>query len=340
MNEVGRLGIIEFENVSKEYLVHKRETGFFNSLKSIFYRKHTTVRAVENISFSIRPGEIVGYIGPNGAGKSTTIKILCGILSPTSGRVQINGINPLNNRKKNAMQIGVVFGQRSQLWWDLPVENSFLLLKEIYKVNDSDFANRMDHYKKLLEIDEILKTPVKNLSLGQRMRAEICAALIHNPPIILLDEPTIGLDIVAKRKIREFILEINKTYNTTVLLTTHDIGDIEKLCSRIIIIDRGKKIYDDGLSNLIEKYGNKSSIQINLHQKIELNVLEAFQNRWNVSYDMEHDLLTVTYDSHVDHSNQIIQELISVLPIKEYKVFNRSTEDIIHDIYTNQRDLP
>ena len=233
--------MIRVENLTKEFKINKKYPGFKGAIKSFFSTEYITKRAVDDISFEINDGEIVGYIGANGAGKSTTIKMMTGILTPTNGIVTVNGIVPYENREKNAKNIGVVFGQKTQLWWDLPISETFSLLKDIYDISDNDFEERMNFFKKVLGLEEFFLNPVRTLSLGQRMRADLAAALIHNPKVIYLDEPTIGLDVVVKESVRKAIKEINKKYGTTIILTTHDLNDIEELCNRIIIIDKGKK---------------------------------------------------------------------------------------------------
>lgn len=241
--------IIEMNDVSKTFQVHKRTVGFWNTLKSLVHREYETKVAVERISFSIEPGELVGYIGPNGAGKSTTIKMLSGILTPSAGTIRVDGRVPHDNRRANAMHIGVVFGQRSQLYWDLPMIDTFELYQKMFRIENGRFRRNVDFYVELLEMGEFLNRPVRQLSLGQKMRAELAVALLHDPKIVYLDEPTIGLDVVAKSRIRTFIREVNKEKGTTVILTTHDMDDIEQICSRIILIDRGSIMYDGTLSD-------------------------------------------------------------------------------------------
>lgn len=246
--------MIEVKNIRKEFISYKKYPGLKGAIKGLFSKEKVKKVAVDDISFTIQDGEIVGYIGANGAGKSTTIKMMTGILSPTSGECTVNGVNPNKKRKENAKNIGVVFGQRTQLWWDLPLSESFTILKEIYDVSDEDYKERMEFLNQVLELDTFFDKPVRTLSLGQRMRADLGAALLHNPKVLFLDEPTIGLDVVVKDNIRKAIKEINAKSNTTVILTTHDIGDIEELCDRIIIIDEGRKIYDGTTESLKEKY--------------------------------------------------------------------------------------
>lgn len=256
--------IIDVQNLSKEFKIAKRKEGPFSAIRSLFSREYTVKKAVENISFSIGAGELVGYIGPNGAGKSTTIKMLTGILVPSSGKVTVRGIVPYERRVENAKQIGVVFGQRTQLWWDLPTIESFELLRHIYKVPDATYKRNMDRFRELLGLDEFINTPVRQLSLGQRMRADLGAALLHDPALVYLDEPTIGLDVVAKEKIRDFILEINRERGVTVILTTHDMQDIEKICDRMILIDKGTKVYDGSVSAIRERFGKLRTLVVEL----------------------------------------------------------------------------
>jgi ABC-2 type transport system ATP-binding protein len=256
--------IIEVKGLRKEFKIAKRQEGAFGALRSLFSRDYISKLAVNDVSFAIRPGELVGYIGPNGAGKSTTIKMLTGILVPSGGQVHVRGLVPYDRRVENARQIGVVFGQRTQLWWDLPTIESFELLQHIYKVPPDRYARNMARFKDLLGLDEFLQTPVRQLSLGQRMRADLAAALLHDPDILYLDEPTIGLDVVAKEKIREFILEINRDRGVTVILTTHDMQDIEKICERMILIDKGTVIYDGPVAQIKERFGKMRTLVVDL----------------------------------------------------------------------------
>lgn len=242
--------MIEVNNLSKAFKVYHHRKGFFGSFVNLFSRKHRIVRAVDNVSFSVARGEIVGYLGPNGAGKSTTIKMLTGILVPTSGSVAVNGYIPHRQRKENAKHIGVVFGQRSHLWFDLPVRESFELLQRIYRIPEAQYRHNVDMFDELLNLGDFFQTPVRQLSLGQRMRADIAAALLHNPDVLFLDEPTIGLDVVAKARIRQFIQQINAERKVTVVLTTHDLDDVEKLCKRVILIDNACLCFDGELATL------------------------------------------------------------------------------------------
>ncbi len=242
--------MIEFNDVCKSYRVTRRDSGFGSAVKSLFKREYDLIHAVNHISFSVNDGEMVGYIGPNGAGKSSTIKILSGILTPDSGTCLVNGWVPWKDRKEYVRQIGVVFGQRSQLWWDIPVMDSFELLQAIYSIPVSRYRSKLDELTQLLHLEELLKTPTRQLSLGQRMRCEIAASLLHEPKVLFLDEPTIGLDAVSKIAVRGFIKKMNEEHKTTVILTTHDMQDIEAIASRIILIGKGQKLMDGTLEDL------------------------------------------------------------------------------------------
>lgn len=261
--------IIEVTGVKKFYKIAKREKGFFQTLKTLFRREYEIKKAVNDISFSIKKGEIVGFIGPNGAGKSTTIKMLSGILYPDAGKVVVNGYIPWKQRKQYVKNIGVVFGQKSQLNWDLPLIESFELMKYIYRIPQKKYEENLEKFTKLLDMESFINQPVRQLSLGQRMRGDIVAALLHSPEIVFFDEPTIGLDVVAKEKIREFIKYINQTEATTIIFTTHDMQDIEKVCERLIIIDLGKKIFDGSIEEIKQKYANSKSIEIPLEDGVK-----------------------------------------------------------------------
>ncbi|RKU35369.1 sugar ABC transporter ATP-binding protein [Candidatus Poribacteria bacterium] len=242
--------MIEVRNLSKSFKIYHHRKGFWGTFANLFSRKHRIVQAVDNVSFTVTRGEMVGYLGPNGAGKSTTIKMLTGILVPSSGSVTVNGYIPHRQRKENAKRIGVVFGQRSHLWFDLPVQESFELLRRIYRIPQEQYRRNVAMFDELLELGAFFQTPVRQLSLGQRMRADIGAALLHNPDVLFLDEPTIGLDVVAKSRIRQFIAQINTERQVTVVLTTHDLDDVEKLCNRVILIDDARLLFDGELATL------------------------------------------------------------------------------------------
>ena len=254
--------IIHVKLLEKTFKRYKDHKGYFGVLRNLFAREFDIIHAVDKVSFNINRGELVGYIGPNGAGKSTTIKMLTGLLVPTSGEVIVDGYIPWKDRKKYVKEIGAVFGQRTTLWWDLPVKNSLELLKYIYEIPEDQYKQNIELFKEILDLSALLDVPVRTLSLGQRMRADLCAAFLHNPKIVFLDEPTIGLDVVAKQHIRDFIRFINQERQTTVLLTTHDLSDLHKLCERVMIIDLGKILYDGSLTKLLNAYGGRRILRV------------------------------------------------------------------------------
>lgn len=333
--------MIEVKNVTKEFISPKKYPGLKGAIKGLFSNEKEKKLAVDDISFSIKKGEIVGYIGSNGAGKSTTIKMMTGILTPTKGECLINGVNPSKERKKNAQNIGVVFGQRTQLWWDLPLSESFTILKEIYNVGDEEYKERMEFLNRVLELEEFWTRPVRNLSLGQRMRADLGAALIHNPKVLYLDEPTIGLDLVVKDNIRSAIREINEKYQTTVILTTHDIGDIEELCSRIIIIDDGRKIYDGSLSNLKEQYGTmrKVSMEVrNVEEIVSLDLAESLsvpKNTYRITADLEQSSVMVSFDKNELQVSDIIAQFMKKTDVRDIKIQETELSEIVKEIYNH-----
>lgn len=335
--------MIEVSNIGKDFVSPKKYPGLKGAIKGLFSREKVVKRAVEDISFTIQDGEIVGYIGSNGAGKSTTIKMMTGILSPTYGKCLVNGIDPNKKRKENAQNIGVVFGQRTQLWWDLPLSESFTILKEIYNVSDEDYEERMEFLNNVLELNEFFDRPVRTLSLGQRMRADLGAALLHNPKVLYLDEPTIGLDLVVKDNIRTAIKEINEKYNTTVILTTHDIGDIEELCSRIIIIDEGKKIYDGSLEELKDKYGNMRRVTMEVkHPKALRNVdlakaLSVSQEECTMEF-MDNSSVCVTFEKHKVQIPQVMNLIMEHTEVKDIQIQETDLAKIVKAIYTNGVD--
>ncbi|MCI6434111.1 MAG: ABC transporter ATP-binding protein [Clostridiales bacterium] len=253
--------MIEMKGISKTYRVRKREAGLGNAVKALFSREYTEIRALNDMSFTIPDGQIVGYIGPNGAGKSTTIKILSGILRPDSGECSVNGMIPWQDRKRYVSHLGVVFGQRSQLWWDVPVMDSLCLLKDIYRVPERSFQQNLERLREQLDLGEFLTAPARTLSLGQRMRCEIAAALLHSPDILFLDEPTIGLDAVSKLKVREFIRTENRDRKTTVILTTHDMQDIDALCHRVLLIGKGRLLLDGSIEQIRAMAGENLSTE-------------------------------------------------------------------------------
>jgi ABC-2 type transport system ATP-binding protein len=246
--------IIRIVDLVKEFRIPKRHDGIFGGVRTLFTRQSTITRAVDGISFSVDEGEVLGYIGANGAGKSTTIKVLTGILVPTSGVVEVNGLVPWQARERNALNIGVVFGQRSQLWWDLPLEESFKLIAALYRIPQARYKRNMERFTEMLGLDEFIHSPVRSLSLGQRMRGDFVAAMLYEPRLLYLDEPTVGLDVMAKERIRAFIEEVSAEGHTTIMLTTHDLSDVERLCRRIILVDHGRVLYDGTVDHLKARY--------------------------------------------------------------------------------------
>lgn len=310
--------IIAVEDVRKYYKVAKRSKGLLAAAGQLFNRTYEIKKAVDDISFSIGRGEIVGFIGPNGAGKSTTIKMLSGILYPDAGRVEIDGFVPYKQRKQYVKNIGVVFGQKSQLNWDLPLIESFELMKFIYRIPKERYEENLRQFCELLDMESFLGQPVRQLSLGQRMRGDIVAALLHSPELVFLDEPTIGLDVVAKEKIREFVRYMNRERNTTIIFTTHDMQDIEKVCSRLIIIDKGKKIYDGSIEEIKNKYTNFKTIEVLLE---------------NGGKETE------TFDIRKTSMNSVLERLFAEKRIKDISICEPEIEGIIRDIYEGRLRL-
>ena len=326
-------GIIEIKNVSKEFRVLNRREGLSGSIKDLFSRDYKTITAVDDISMTINQGEIVGYLGPNGAGKSTTIKMMTGVLQPTSGEILVGGIVPYKNRTKNAQEIGVVFGQRSQLWWALPLIESFKLLKDIYQISDADYDTMLEFYRSLVDIESLLHKPVRQMSLGQRTLSDILAAFLHNPGIVFLDEPTIGLDVSMKAKIRTLIHALNKEKNTTVILTTHDMGDVDALCQRIVIIDKGKMLYDNDIEHLKSFFGSYRTLKIRVDGNNEDNaeIIRKEVDGFSVSHDDE--WISILVDEDKKGVMDVLNNLQKSHKIRDMKLEEISTEEVIKKIY-------
>jgi ABC-2 type transport system ATP-binding protein len=320
--------IIQVKDLSKHFKVTVHYRGFLGSLRNLVTQKYTLIKAVDEISFSIQGGELVGYLGPNGAGKSTTIKMLTGLLVPTSGKLKVNGYLPWHDRQHYVAKIGAVFGQRTTLWWDLPVIESLELLKYIYKVPGDRFNQNLMEFRELLELDPFLNIPVRSLSLGQRMRSDICAALLHDPVMLFLDEPTIGLDVVAKERIRQFILHINKERGTTVILTTHDLSDVEKLCERVLIIDHGHLLYDGGLNTLRDRFGGKRKLVVDFAEEYDSVTIEgafvAERKGTRATYEFERGIIT---------ASELIGRLSARFRIRDLEVREPEIESTIRRIY-------
>ena len=315
------------ENLVKKYQVPDRDPGLRGAVKALFHPRYREITAIDHINFSIEKGEIVGYIGPNGAGKSTTLKMLSGILYPTAGSVTVNGLVPYRDRKRNARQIGVVFGNRSQLYWDLPVIDSYQLNRRLYDIPDTIYRENLAYFTEIFDLGDLLNQPVRLLSLGQKMRATIAGAMLHSPEILFLDEPTIGLDVTSKLKIRDFIRQINQKSGTTVILTSHDMGDIESLCERIILIDEGKKKYDGPVLEFENTFGGNYSISF--------KAVSARPSQFPESLTLRED--NAPYYVVTGNEKQVrLSDAISVinqLGIEELEMKNQTLEEIINEYF-------
>ena len=325
------VNIIEIKHLSKTFRIKEKEKGFKGSLKSIFKPKYKIKKAVNNLSLTVEKGEVIAFIGPNGAGKSTTIKMLTGILTPTKGEAIVAGINPAKQRKKLAYKIGTVFGQKEQLWTHLTPYDNFKFFGAIYDLKDYEIERRIKELNDTLELDEFINTPVRNLSLGQRIRCEIAASLIHKPEILFLDEPTIGLDPVVKENIRVLIKRMNKEFGTTIFLTSHDVGDIEKLCKRVIIINDGKVVLDDTMQNLKYHYLNRKIIEVKMKEKVNLDDEDGI----TILKDKEYNLKL-----SIDVSKKSVADVIKLLntdKIIDINISNEPLENIIANIYKGSK---
>lgn len=329
------MAIIEVKNLVKKYKIIEKEDGLIGYFKNLIKPKYKEFTAVKGISFNIEEGELVGYIGENGAGKSTTIKMLTGLLTPTSGTVKVNGLIPNEKRIENNKNIGAIFGQKTQLWWDLPVIESFRLVKKMYKIPENEYRKNLKKFTEILELDDLLDKQVKNLSLGQKMRCEIAATFLHNPKIVYLDEPTIGLDVLVKENIRKFIKDINKEKNTTVILTTHDLKDIEDVCDRIILLDKGQIIYDGEKQKFKDTYGKyitaqfvikdkKSNIKDNINLK-NVEILEETDNSLKIKFS--HEETTIM---------KLMEEISKSCTIEDIHMKEAELEDILKEIYKGE----
>jgi len=320
--------LIEAENLSKTFRVYKTGEGIRGYLKSFVSREYEEVHAVEDLDLEIDEGEMIGYIGANGAGKSTTVKMLTGILEPSSGRIEVDGRNPHKERKKNAMNIGVVFGQKTQLWWDLPVRDSFTLLKEIYEVDDEDYKDRIEEFDDVLELKEFWEQPVRKLSLGQKMRCELAAAFLHHPKIAYLDEPTIGLDVEVKERIREFVKKMNEEEEITVMLTTHDLDDIEDLCERIVVLDEGKKIYDGDLDKLVDRFTSRRLMLEMRDGKLPELDMEGIESIEEVD-----GLVEITFNREKISASDLMKETLDRYDVIDFRIKEPDVEEVVKKIY-------
>lgn len=320
------MSVVELGDVRKTFVVRRPDDDARGL--SRLRRKREEVRAVDGVSFSVEAGEMLGYVGPNGAGKSTTVKMLTGILVPTSGLIRVLGLEPSRQRVELAKRIGVVFGQRTQLWWDLPLRDSFELLRYIYRITEDRYRANLGEFTQLLELGPFLSTPVRQLSLGQRMRGDLAAALLHDPEILFLDEPTIGLDVVAKASIREFLAERNREHGTTVLLTTHDMDDIERLCRRMLIIDHGRVIYDGDLDTVRRRFGGESVLVVDL---VEPGPPIAVDGATVQRVDGPRQWLTFRRDSQT--AADLIAKVAAKVPIRDLALEDPAIEDVVRRIY-------
>lgn len=332
--------MIYVENIRKEFKKTIKQPGLLGSVKSLFKPKTEKVVAVDDISFHVPKGEILGFIGPNGAGKSTVIKMLTGILTPSAGLCTINGKNPQKNRKSYVKEIGVVFGQRTQLWWDLPLCETYAVLKEIYEVEDSAYKRKMDLLNEVLDLQDFIKSPVRTLSLGQRMRADIAASLLHSPKVLFLDEPTIGLDVVVKDNIRRAIAKINEEEQTTVILTTHDLSDIELLSNRIVMIDKGKNVFDGTVDELKSNYGQMRELNFELQSADDINALD-YKAHFKLSDEdvtVKNDgkKVTVRFNSDSVPVSDMLSYTLSGVHISDISVKDADIEEIIRRLYKKE----
>ncbi|NTS57112.1 ATP-binding cassette domain-containing protein [Streptococcus pyogenes] len=327
--------MIEVFHLQKNFSKTIKEPGLKGALKSFVHPQREIFEAVKDLSFEVPKGQILGFIGANGAGKSTTIKMLTGILKPTSGYCRINGKIPQDNRQDYVRDIGAVFGQRTQLWWDLALQETYVVLKEIYDVPEKAFRKRMDFLNEVLDLNEFIKDPVRTLSLGQRMRADIAASLLHNPKVLFLDEPTIGLDVSVKDNIRRAITQINQEEETTILLTTHDLSDIEQLCDRIIMIDKGQEIFDGTVTQLKQSFGKMKSLSFELRPGQE-QVVSQFMGLPDITVERHELSLDIQYDSSRYQTADIIQKTMADFAVRDLKMTDVDIEDIVRRFYRKE----
>ncbi|MEO1088915.1 MAG: ATP-binding cassette domain-containing protein, partial [Acidobacteriota bacterium] len=322
------------KGLCKTYSRQKREPGLRGAVRYLLQPEHETIPAVQDLSFEIGKGEMVAYIGPNGAGKSTTVKMLVGILVPSAGTIEVAGLVPHEHRKENALRIGVVFGQRTRLWWDIPVRDSFALIRHMYQVPEATYAKNLELFREVLELDSWFDTPVRQLSLGQRMRADLSIALLHDPEILFLDEPTIGLDVEVKENIRELVRTLNRRRGTTVVLTTHDISDVEKLCDRVLVIDKGRLMFDGSLERLKREYGGEEVLSVDTRERIAASDLAALTEMPGVVHAEPNGLrLTLSYDPRVVNPAALVEKLMSRHKVVDFFAGGTEAEGVIRRMY-------
>ena len=336
--------IVKIENLSKHFKVLKSSGGFIGAIKDLFSRNYKIIKAVDNISFEVEKGEIVGFLGPNGAGKSTTIKMMCGVLEPTSGSVLIDKFIPYKDRRKYVKNIGVVFGQRTQLWWEIPVIESFRILKEIYKIETHIYDENMKLFNDLFNLKDLYPVPVRKLSLGQRMLCDIIASFLHNPKVIFFDEPTIGLDVSVKNKIQTLIKELNKVKKTTIILTSHDIGSVEALCKRLILIDKGTLIYDGDIQKFNRIFGAYRTLKVELEHSVHASIdtlsrtiTEKFPCKHPVSVIKDDDgWICITINQDEVKLQDVLNYVMKVYPVRDLKIEEIETENVVRKVYEGE----
>ncbi|MGC5325810.1 ABC transporter ATP-binding protein [Brevibacillus sp. SYSU BS000544] len=332
--------MIHVKGLQKVFRIHQARSGLAGAFRDLFNREYKTVRAVDGVSFDVEPGEMFALIGENGAGKSTTIKMLTGILTPSDGEIQINGYVPFKEREKYVKSIGVVFGQRSQLWWDLSPMESFRLLRHVYQMEETAGKLWLDRLIEELDIGSFINQPVRKLSLGQRMRCEIAASLIHKPALLFLDEPTVGLDVLVKQKIREFLKNLNETEKMTILLTTHDVSDIEALCKRVLVMDQGKLIFDGQLTDLKEKWGGGTEVVFQFKRKISLDQLRVVLTDLPCELEVENEYaIRVVLKRSQEMLPFLLSTVMTALEVSDVKIMESSTEDIVRNIYSTDNGV-
>jgi len=323
---------IEVAHLSRQFTTHIKQPGMRGALKGLFKREYKTKTAVDDVSFNVEKGEFVGFLGPNGAGKTTTLKILSGVLHPTSGYVRVLGYQPWKRQPEFQRRFSLVLGQKNQLWWDLPALDSFLLNRDIYQIPHTQFDEKIEELTTLLDLKEILKVPVRRLSLGERMKCEIAASLLHSPEVLFLDEPTIGLDVISQVRIREFLRDYNERTDITVLLTSHYMGDIEALCKRVVVIDHGRAVFDGALAELSQRFANKRRVKLLLNQSVDNRVLEGFGD------DVAIEGLSVSLSIPRDEVPVRVGQLLKTLDVADLSVEEIEIESVIREMFTRERE--
>ncbi|MBI4035483.1 ABC transporter ATP-binding protein [Candidatus Daviesbacteria bacterium] len=324
--------IISVNNLKKYYSIFQKEPGLLGSLKSLISRKYSDVKAVDGVSFTIEEGELVGFIGPNGAGKTTTLKVLSGLLYPSSGQIEVFGKEPFKREKEFQKNISLIMGQKNQLWWDLPAMDSFILNKEIYEIDEESFRDNVKKLSEMLRVEDILTVPVRKLSLGQRMKCELIAALLHSPKVLFLDEPTIGLDVIAQQNMRDFIKDYNEEFKATIILTSHYMGDVEKLCKRVIVINKGKIIYDGSLEKIVNKFAPYKLIKADIREGFDLNKLK------NIGKIVQHFEDQVSLEVEKSKIADKTSQLLSQFEIADLTIEEPAIEDIVRQIFSNKEE--